>query len=90
LGATFSELTGQPTPLEFRVFASTTAALVTGTTETIPSSIASTEPPLIVTTTLEATAIVSATQGQNLAYTSQLAETITETIEQTRSLYFLF
>jgi hypothetical protein len=63
LGATFSELIGQPTPLEFRVLASTTAALVTGTTETIPSSVSSTELPPIVTTTLEATTIVSVTIG---------------------------
>ena len=41
LGATFSELIGQPTPLEFLVLAPTSAALVTGTTETLPSSVAS-------------------------------------------------
>jgi hypothetical protein len=58
LGATFSELIGQPTPLEFRAFAPTTAALVTGTIETIPSSVALTKPPL------EAIATVSSTQGQ--------------------------
>jgi hypothetical protein len=50
-------------------------------TETLPSSIALSEPPLIVTTTLEATATVLATQGQALALasTSQLADPITET-----------
>ena len=39
LGATFSELIGQPTPPEFQVLAPTTTALVTGTIETISSSI---------------------------------------------------
>ena len=48
LGATFSELTGKPTPLELRVPAPTTVALVTGTTETLPSSVASSEPPTLV------------------------------------------
>ena len=63
LGATFSELIGQPTSPEFRARAPITAAHVTGTTKTIPSSIASSEPPLIVTATLEvlATATVEAT-----------------------------
>ena len=61
LGATFSELIGQPTPLVFRVLAPTIAAPVTGTTETIPSSIASSEPPLTVTTTLEVSAKSAAT-----------------------------
>ena len=57
LGATFSELTGQPTPLVFRVSVPTTAALVIRTTEMILSSIASSEPPQTVTPTLEASAI---------------------------------
>ena len=48
LGATFSELTGQPTPLELRVLIPTTVAPVTGTTETLPSSVASSEPPATV------------------------------------------
>ena len=53
LGATFSELIGQPTPPEFRAHAPTIASPVTGTTETIPSSVASSEPPLTVTPTPE-------------------------------------
>ena len=53
LGATFSELIGQPTTPQFRVPTPTTAALVTGTTETILSSVASSKPPLTVTSTLE-------------------------------------
>ena len=56
LGSTFSELTGQPTPPVFRVSVPTTAALVTETTEMIPSSVASSEPPQTVTPTLEASA----------------------------------
>ena len=48
LSATFSELTGQPTPLELRVPVPTTVAPVTGTTEMLPSSVASSEPPATV------------------------------------------
>ena len=44
LGATFMELIGQPTPLELLVPIPTIVALVTRTTMTIPSSIASYEP----------------------------------------------
>ena len=62
------------------------AALVTGTTETLPFSIASSEPPRIVTETVVAplpTAIASEPQGQatTLASTSQLANLVTKTIE---------
>ena len=56
LGATFSELTGQPTPPEFRARAPTIATPITGTTKTIPSSVASSEPPLTVTPTPEVSA----------------------------------
>ena len=48
LGATFSELTGQPTPPELHVPGLSTVAPITGTTETLLSSIASSEPPAIV------------------------------------------
>ena len=48
LGATFSELTGQPTPPELRVPVPTTIAPVTGTIETLTSSVASSEPPATV------------------------------------------
>lgn len=44
LAATFSELTGQPTPPEFQLPVPTIVALVIGTIETIPSSVASSEP----------------------------------------------
>ena len=54
LSATFSELIGQPTSPVFRVPIPTIAAPVTETTEMIPSSIASSEPPQTVTPTLEA------------------------------------
>ena len=50
---TFSELIGQPTLPEFRVPVPTIAAPVTVTAETILSSIASFELPLIVTPTPE-------------------------------------
>ena len=48
LGATFSELTGQPTPPELCVPGLSTIALVTGTTETLPSSVTPLEPPATV------------------------------------------
>jgi hypothetical protein len=65
LSATFSELTGQPTPPEFWSLATTSAipvteatgAPVTGTTETIPPSVASSEPPQIATLEAPATQI---------------------------------
>ena len=82
LGATFSELTGQPTPLEFRLPVPTTAALVTGTTKMILSSVASSKPPKTVTPTLEAStttiAIVVAplptvtpSESQSMPFTEQ-------------------
>jgi len=48
LGASFSELTGRPTPPDLHVPIPTTIAPVTGMTETLPSSIASSEPPASV------------------------------------------
>ena len=48
LGATFSELTGQPTPPYLHVLGPSTVAPITGTTETLPSSIASSELPVTV------------------------------------------
>ena len=51
LGATFSELIGQATPLELRVPIPTTVAPGTKTTKMIMSSIASSEPPQTVTAT---------------------------------------
>jgi len=53
LGATFSELTWHPTPPELRVPVPTTAAPITRTTETIPSSVVSFKP---VTSVVLATA----------------------------------
>ena len=48
LGATFSELTGQPTPLDLRVPSPSTVAPITRTTVMLPSSIASSELPASV------------------------------------------
>ena len=53
LGATFSELIGQPTPLEFRAPLPTIATPMTSTIETIPSLVALSEPPQTTTHTLE-------------------------------------
>ena len=57
LATTFSVITGHPTHLELQVPITTIATLVIGTTETLPSSVASLEPPQTVTPTLEASAI---------------------------------
>ena len=48
LGASFSELKWMPTPPYLYVPGPSTVALVTGTTETLPSSVASSEPTLVV------------------------------------------
>ena len=48
LGATFSELTMQPTPPYLYVPGPSIVAPITGITETLPSSIASSEPPATV------------------------------------------
>ena len=48
LRATFSELTGQPTPPYLHVLGPSTVVPITGTTETLPSSVASLEPPITV------------------------------------------
>ena len=56
LAATFSKIIGHPTPLELQVPITTAVAPVIGTIETLLSSVASSEPPHIVTPTLEASA----------------------------------
>ena len=48
LGATFSELIGQPTPPNLYVLGPSIVAPITGTTEMLPSSIALSEPPASV------------------------------------------
>ena len=48
LGASFSELTGMPTPLYLHVPGPSTIAPVTGTTETLPSPVASSEPAIVL------------------------------------------
>ena len=47
-GATFSELTGQPTPPYVHVPGPSIVAPITGTTETLPSSVVLSEPPATV------------------------------------------
>ena len=44
LGASFSELIGQPTPPYLHVPGPSIVAPITGTTKTLPSSVASSEP----------------------------------------------
>ena len=48
LDASFSELTGQPTPLYLHVPGPSIVAPITGTTETLPSSVASSEQATLV------------------------------------------
>ena len=62
LGASFSELIGHPTPLDLHVPVLTTIALVTGTTETLPSSVASSEPTIVVPSESQAAPVLDSTQ----------------------------
>ena len=48
LGASFSELTGQPTLQELHIPGPSTVAPITRTIETLPSLVASSEPPATV------------------------------------------
>jgi hypothetical protein len=57
LGASFSELTGHPTPLDLHVPVPTTIALVIGTIETLPSSVASSEPTIVIPSESQATPV---------------------------------
>ena len=83
LSATFSELIGQPTPPVFQVPIPTIAALVTRTTEMIPSSIASSEPPQTVTPTLVASATVIEADVAPLPIVTHLESQATPVTEQT-------
>ena len=63
LGATFSELTGQPTPSYQHVPGPSIVAPITGTIETLPSSVASSEPPAtIIPTETQAAPVPDPTQ----------------------------
>ena len=63
LGATFSELTGQPKPSELHVPSPSIVAPITGTTETLPSSVASSEPPAsVIPAESHATLVLDPTQ----------------------------
>ena len=74
LGASFSELTGMPTPPYLHVPSPSTVAPVTGTTEMLPSSVASSEPTIVLPAqytaapvpdmTQTATTLITATEGQ--------------------------
>jgi len=85
LGATFSELTGQSTPLELRVPAPTIVAPVIRTTETLPSSVASSEPPQTVTPILEASATAIETDVAPLPVVILLESQATPVTEQTQT-----
>ena len=65
LGASFSELTGQPTPPYLYVLGPSTVAPITRTTETLPSSVASSEQaaPVLDPTQTASTSLL-ATEGQ--------------------------
>ena len=85
LSATFSELTGHPTPSELRVPVPTTVALVTMTTEMIMSSVASSEPPQTVTPTLEASATATAADVAPLPIVTPLESYAAPVTEQTQT-----
>ena len=73
LGVTFSELIGQPTPPELRVPVPSTVAPVTGTTETLPSSVASSEP--------ATTVVLAESQAAPVSQQTQTASASLPTIE---------
>ena len=58
LGASFSELTGQSTPPYLHVLGPSIVAPITRTTEMLPSSVASSEPPASVIPTQSMAALV--------------------------------
>ena len=63
LGASFSELTGMPTPPYLHVLGPSIVAPITETTETLPSLVASSEPAAAVVPTQSTTApVVDPTQ----------------------------
>ena len=63
LGATFSELTRQPSPPYIHVLGYSTVAPIIGTTETLPSSVASSEPPAtVIPTESQAAPVPDSTQ----------------------------
>ena len=65
LGASFSELIGQPTPPELHVPGPSTVAPIIGTTETLSSSVASSEQASpVLDPTQTASASLSAIEGQ--------------------------
>ena len=64
LGASFSELTGQPTLPELHVLGPSIVAPITGTTEMLPSSVASSEQAVpVIDPTQIASASLLATEG---------------------------
>ena len=90
LATTFIEIIGHPTTPELQVPITTAAAPVIGTTETLPSFVASSELPRIVTETVVAplpTMTATEPQGQAIASTStsQLVDPVIETAEQTQT-----
>ena len=65
LGASFSELTGQPTPLELHVLGPSIVAPITRTTEMLPSSVASSKQVAqVLDPTQTTSALLPATEGQ--------------------------
>jgi hypothetical protein len=94
LSASYSELTGQPTPSQTTVLTTTEmlvsetmAPLVTGTetTEIVPSLVASTDPPMIGTLQAQVTetATLVATTSSAIAPELQLADPHTVQIQTT-------
>ena len=62
LGASFSELTGMPTPPYLHVPGPSVVAPITRTTETLPSSVASSEPTLVIPLESQAAPVPAQTQ----------------------------
>nr|ACS88371.1 putative protein [Coix lacryma-jobi] len=95
LEATFSELTGLPTPPEFQLPVTSAPDPATGTTETIPSSVASFEPPVSQSATLPDSSVPAASTSVTVAVTESVdpppepalpaPDTAPESAEQTQT-----
>ena len=82
LGASFSELIGHPTLPDLYVPVPTTVAPVTGTTKTLPSSVASLEPPAsVIPTESQAAPVPDLTQTTS----ASLPATEGQTAQSSRS-----
>ena len=78
LGASFSELTRMPTPPYLHVLGPSIVAPVTRTTETLPSSVASSEPTIVLPAQSTAAPVPNPTQTITAPITATEGQTFSE------------